>query len=128
MEYIEMPEWKELKKEKKYKEAADKLMYEIAVNLMMVHNKYSDVKYDPYTDDAVAYGTIWYARDSSDEYLSQIDDFFDISLKLSRARVDYCYEPQNKTLEEYKEIFKRTQKIKRMVIDVYNVRNKKNNW
>lgn len=128
MEYIEMPEWKEFKKQKKYKEAADKLMYEIAVNLMMVHNKYSDVKYDPYTDDAVAYGTIWYARDSSDEYLRQIDDFFDISSELEGVRIEYCYDSQNKTIDEYKEILRDTQKIRKKIISTYNKRNKKNNW
>ena len=116
MEYIEMPEWKELKKAKKYKEAADKLMYEIAVNLMMVHNKYSDVKYNPYTDDAVAYGTIWYAKDSNDNSIKEMRDFRKIANSLAGVRIEYCYEPSNKTLDEYKEILKDTIEIKKKML------------
>ena len=46
MDYVEFKEQKELKKEKKYKEAVDNLMTEIATNLLCVHNYYSDVKFD----------------------------------------------------------------------------------
>ena len=116
MEYIEMPEWKELKKAKKYKEAADKLMYEIAVNLIMVHNKYSDVKYDPYTDDAVAYGTIWYAKDSNDNPIEEMRRLRVVANALSGVRIEYCYHSSIKTLNEYKEILKDTIEIKKKML------------
>lgn len=56
MLYEEFPEWKQLKKEKKYKEAVEKLMYEIAVNLMRVSNLYCERKHDPYEEYYVACG------------------------------------------------------------------------
>ena len=56
MLYEEFPEWKQLKKEKKYKEAVEKLIYEIAVNLMRVSNLYCDDKYDPYEKYYIACG------------------------------------------------------------------------
>lgn len=56
MLYEEFPEWKQLKREKKYKETVEKLMYEIAVNLMRVSNLYCDDKYDPYKKYYIACG------------------------------------------------------------------------
>lgn len=124
MEYIEIPEWKELKKAKKYKEAADKLMYEIAVNLMMVHNKYSDVKYDPYKMCSI----LDYGKDSNENFINQIEEFLDIFLSLSSIRFEYNYEQSKKTIDDYKEILKETQNIKKVIAKVYSLRNKKNNW
>ena len=46
MEYIALNNWKELKKQKKYKEAAYALYEEIAYNLLRVHNKYSNIYLD----------------------------------------------------------------------------------
>ena len=46
MEYIALNNWKELKKQKKYKEAAYALHDEIAYNLLRVHNKYSNIYLD----------------------------------------------------------------------------------
>ena len=124
MEYIEMPEWKELKREKKYKEAADKLMYEIAVNLMMVHNKYSDVKYNPCKMCSI----LDYGKDSKRNFINQIEEFLDILFKLRDIKFEYYYEQSKKTLEDYKEIFNDAQKIRKTLINTYNERNKENNW
>lgn len=46
MEYIALNNWKELKKQKKYKEAAYALYEEVAHNLLRVHNKYSNIYLD----------------------------------------------------------------------------------
>lgn len=46
MEYITLNNWKKLKKQKKYKEAAYALYDEIAYNLLRVHNKYSNIHLD----------------------------------------------------------------------------------
>ena len=124
MEYIEMPEWKELKREKKYKEAADKLMYEIAVNLMMVHNKYSDVKYNPCKMCSI----LDYGKDSNDNPIKEMRKFRKIESFLSGNKIEYYYEPSKKTLEDYKEIFNDAQKIRKTLINTYNERNKENNW
>ena len=77
MEYIENFEWKKLYEEKKYKEAAETLNHEMAVNLLRVHNLYSDVKYDPEKEDYVAYDFILYAHNSKKELISEIKDFYD---------------------------------------------------
>ena len=79
MEYIENFEWKKLYKEKKYKEAAETLNHEMAVNLLRVHNLYSDVKYDPEKEDYVAYDFILYAHNSKKELISEIKDFYDFT-------------------------------------------------
>ena len=112
MEYIEIPEWKELKRAKKYKEAADKLMYEIAVNLMMVHNKYSDVKYNPCKMCSI----LDYGKDSNDNPIKEMRKFRKIESFLSGNKIEYYYEPSKKTLEDYKEILKDTEKLKKKLI------------
>ncbi len=82
MLYEEFPEWKQLKKEKKYKEAVEKLMYEIAVNLIKVSNLYCERKHDPYEEYYVACGPC-YGENMNRQKEKKIYDFMDIAIDLS---------------------------------------------
>ena len=87
MEYIENLEWEKLYKEKKYKEAVEALNHEMAVNLLRVHNLYSDVKYDPEKKEYIAYGTPLYAKNSKNEFISEIEEFCDLSYELDERDI-----------------------------------------
>lgn len=82
MLYEEFPEWKQLKKEKKYKEAVEKLMYEIAVNLMRVSNLYCDDKYDPYEKYYIACGPC-YGENMNGRKEKKLYYFMDSAIDLS---------------------------------------------
>lgn len=86
MVYEEFPEWKQLKKEKKYKEAAEKLMYEISVNMMRVSNLYCDDKYDPYEKYYIACGPC-YGENMNGKKEEKLYNFIDISCELSCYRL-----------------------------------------
>lgn len=84
MEYEENIEYKNLIKEKKYKEAAEIINYEIAVNLLRVHNLYSDVKYDVEEKEYIAYGSQLYAKNSNGEIISEMKKFLVLSVELGQ--------------------------------------------
>lgn len=86
MVYEEFPEWKQLKKEKKYKEAVEKLMYEISVNMMRVSNLYCDDKYDPYEKYYIACGPC-YGENIDGKKEKKLYGFIDISCELSCYRL-----------------------------------------
>ncbi len=78
MVYEEFPEWKQLKKEKKYKEAVEKLMYEIAVNLIKVSNLYCERKHDPYEEYYVACGPC-YGENMNRQVEERVYDYIPIA-------------------------------------------------
>lgn len=69
------------KKGKKYKEAVEKLMYEIAVNLMKVSNLYCERKHDPYKEYYVACGSC-YGQNINWLVDEKLYDYTDISISL----------------------------------------------
>ena len=87
MDYVEFKEWKELKK---YKEAVDNLVTEIATNLLCVHNYYSDVKFDLEKQDYKAYGNIDSAKKSKNKPIEEMRDLRVTSHELSHLRMTYC--------------------------------------
>ncbi len=86
MIYEEFPEWKQLKREKKYVEAVEKLIYEIAVNLMRVSNLYCERKYDPYEEYCMAYSA-YYGKNMNGRREEKLHNFMDISCELSCYRI-----------------------------------------
>ncbi len=82
MVYEEHPEWKKLLKEKKYKEATQALMREIGINLMRVHNLYSDNKVDVYSEYKVAFGP-FFGETSNESNKNKISQYLKYNLKLS---------------------------------------------
>ena len=112
MEYIENLEWKKLYKEKKYKEAVEALNYEMAVNLLRVHNLYSDVKYDPEKEDYVAYDFTLYAQNSQGETIIEIKDYYNQSLMLEMIDTGLCH---LKNFKEEKYIYNSSLKLRKKI-------------
>ena len=112
MEYKENLEWKKLYKEKKYKEAAETLNHEMAVNLLRVHNLYSDVKYDPEKEDYVAYDFTLYAQNSQGETIIEIKDYYNQSLMLEMIDTGLCH---LKNFKEEKYIYNSSLKLRKKI-------------
>ena len=121
MEYKENLEWKKLYKDKKYKEAAETLNHEMAVNLLRVHNLYSDVKYDPEKEDYVAYDFILYAHNSKKELISEIKDFYDQTFRIRVLDTGLCH---LKGLEEEKYIYNSSLKLRKKIKTLFKKYNK----
>lgn len=64
MEYEEILEWKKYAKDKDYEKAAKAINHEIAVNLLKVHNLYSDINYDIEKKEHIVYCSLLYGRNS----------------------------------------------------------------
>ena len=112
MEYKENLEWKKLYKEKKYKEAVEALNYEMAVNLLRVHNLYSDVKYDPEKKEYIAYGIPLYAKNSKNELISEIEEFYDYSCILDFQDTGIFY---SKGIKEEKNVYNSSLKLRKKI-------------
>ena len=112
MEYKENLEWKKLYKDKKYKEAAETLNHEMAVNLLRVHNLYSDVKYDPEKKEYIAYGIPLYAKNSKNELISEIEEFYDYSCILDFQDTGIFY---SKGIKEEKNVYNSSLKLRKKI-------------
>ncbi len=76
MEYIALNNWKELKKQNKYKEAAYALHDEIAYNLLRVHNRYSNIYLDENKYFEIGDLAFLYKMENNEKInLSFLDDF-----------------------------------------------------
>ena len=110
MEYRERVEGKKLYKEKKDKGAVEALNYEMAVNLLRVHNLYSDVKYDPEKEDYVAYDFTLYAQNSQGETIIEIKDYYNQSLMLEIIDTGLCH---LKNFKEEKNVYNSSLKLRK---------------
>lgn len=80
MEYLYNNDWKELKKQKKYHEAAKMLADEIALNCVRVHNKYSDIKLNEIPDNVASLDL---CMNSKREFIKEIEEIEDIAGEIS---------------------------------------------
>ena len=91
MEYIALNNWKELKKQKKYKEAAYALYEEIAYNLLRVHNKYSNIYLDEnkyFLAGSLNFLMKYYGEEK--KYIDELREFEDIDTIIDGSIA--CYE------------------------------------
>lgn len=116
MEYVELEEWKKFKKEKKYKEAVEILEDEMAINLIRVHNYYSDVKYDEKKDLGIAFGTIDYAKDSKFKFIEEMTEFSKLSSELSMMDLSYLDILEDSIWGTFKEVLKDGEKLRKKII------------
>lgn len=116
MEYVEFEEWKKLEKEKNYKEACEKLANEIAINLVRVHNYYSDVKYDEETQLGLAYGSIDYAKNSKFKFIEEMTEFSKLSSELSMLDLAYWDVVEDSIWGTFKEVLKDGEKLRKKVM------------
>ena len=116
MEYVELEEWKKFKKEKKYKEAVEILEDEMAINLIRVHNYYSDVKYDEKKDLGIAFGTIDYAKDSKFKFIEEMTEFSKLSSELSMMDLSYLDILEDSIWGTFKEVLKDGENLRKKII------------
>lgn len=91
MEYIALNNWKELKKQKKYKESAYALYDEIAYNLLRVHNKYSNIYLDEnkyFLAGSLNFLMKYYGEEK--KYIDELREFEDIDTIIDGSIA--CYE------------------------------------
>ena len=116
MEYLYNNEWKELKKQKRYKEAAKILADEIALNCVRVHNKYSDIKMNEIPDNVAS---LDFGRNSTNKRIEKIETIYEIGN-------DICgyvamYDAMDYEGEEYdeKDQLKRYEKIHKKFLNCF---------
>ncbi len=71
MKYLEINNWKEYEKKKEWLKAIELLQDEMAYNLLLVHNKYSDVKYDENSDREIVFIHRLYMHDSNEKLIKK---------------------------------------------------------
>ena len=82
MEYLYNNKWKELKKQKKYKEAAEILSSEIAINCIRAHNFFSDIKLEEQPGNI---GSLNFGMDSKGEYIKELEEIHYLAFMLNGA-------------------------------------------
>lgn len=118
MEYEYKNEWKQLKKEGKIREAAEVLYKEIALNLLRVHNYYSDFKYD--IEKLFQIVDLNYAYTSNEEFIDEMESFF--CLRNEAEGTEAMFSEMDYDGEAYKQEDKLKMyiKIQKKLIDLYN--------
>ena len=117
MEYIENPKCEELKKQGKIREAAEQLKKEIQLNLIRVHNLYSDNKFE----ETKLYKTVSsdYARNKDRELIYKIKEYWRIAGVISG--IDGMYTEMDADKEKYdeKEKYEEYLKEKKKLVKLY---------
>ena len=86
MEYLYNNKWKELKKQKKYKEAAEILSSEIAINCIRAHNFFSDIKLEEQPGNI---GSLNFGMDSKGEYIKELEEIHYLAFMLDGTLMYY---------------------------------------
>lgn len=111
MEYLYNNEWKELKKQKKYKEAAEILSSEIAINCIRAHNYFSDVKLEEQPGNI---GSLNFGLNSDGNFIKDFEKILNLAYMLDGTIMYYEEEKiengdvnYKKSLNEYEKIHKK---------------------
>ncbi|MGN1013059.1 MAG: hypothetical protein ACI4ON_04445 [Clostridia bacterium] len=117
MEYIENPKCEELKKQGKIREAAEQLKKEIQLNLIRVHNLYSDNKFRE--DELFEATSSDYARNKDRELIYKIKEYWRIAGVISG--IDGMYTEMDADKEKYneEEKYKEYLKEKKKLVKLY---------
>lgn len=122
MKYVEINNWKEYEKKKEWLKSIELLQYEIAYNLLLVHNKYSDVKYDTDSDIYIVCIHRLYVHDSNEKLIEKMKKIYEFSLKFSLWKIEYerCLENEDNLYDENDQIYclKNTIKLKKVLIKI----------
>lgn len=123
MEYIENPKCEELKKQGKIREAAEQLKKEIQLNLIRVHNLYSDNKFRE--DELFEATSSDYARNKDRELIYKIKEYWRIAGVISG--IDGMYTEMDADKEKYneEEKYKEYLKEKKKLVKLYKKELKK---
>ena len=117
MEYIENPKCEELKKQGKIREAAEQLKKEIQLNLIRVHNLYSDNKFRE--DELFEATSSDYASLKNGDLIEEIEEYWIIARVISG--IDGMYTEMDADKEKYdeKEKYKEYLKEKKKLVKLY---------
>ena len=122
MKYVEINNWKEYEKKKEWLKAIELLQDEMAYNLLLVHNKYSDVKYDENSDREIVFIHRLYMHDSNEKLIKKMEKIYEFSLEFSLWKIEYerCLENEDNLYDEEDQIFclKNTIKLKKNLIGI----------
>lgn len=122
MKYLEINNWKEYEKKKEWLKAIELLQDEMAYNLLLVHNKYSDVKYDENSDREIVFIHRLYMHDSNEKLIKKMEKIYEFSLEFSLWKIEYerCLENEDNLYDEEDQIFclKNTIKLKKTLIGI----------
>lgn len=122
MKYLEINNWKEYEKKKEWLKAIELLQDEMAYNLLLVHNKYSGVKYDENSDREIVFIHRLYMHDSNEKLIKKMEKIYEFSLEFSLWKIEYerCLENEDNLYDEEDQIFclKNTIKLKKTLIGI----------
>ncbi len=111
MEYLYNNKWKELKKQKKYKEAAEILSSEIAINCIRAHNLFSDIKLEEQPGNI---GSLNFGLNSDGNFIKDFEKILNLAYMLDGTIMYYEEEKiengdvnYKKSLNEYEKIHKK---------------------
>ena len=111
MEYLYNNKWKELKKQKKYKEAAEILSSEIAINCIRAHNLFSDIKLEEQPGNI---GSLNFGLNSDRNFIKDFEKILNLAYMLDGTIMYYEEEKiengdvnYKKSLNEYEKIHKK---------------------
>jgi len=121
MEYEEILDWKKYAKDKDYENAAKAINHEIAVNLLKVHNLYSDDKVDINEQEYIAYSSMYYGRNSKGKIIKEMEAFWNISIDLSNSDIGIN---RSDIEEEFKIEYKNSLNIRKKTMKLFKKHNK----
>ena len=102
--------------------AIELLQDEMAYNLLLVHNKYSGVKYDENSDREIVFIHRLYMHDSNEKLIKKMEKIYEFSLEFSLWKIEYerCLENEDNLYDEEDQIFclKNTIKLKKTLIGI----------
>ena len=111
MEYLYNNEWKELKKQKKYKEADEILSSEIAIDCIRAHNLFSDIKLEEQPGNI---GSLNFGLNSDGNIIKDFEKILNLAYMLDGTIMYYEEEKiengdvnYKKSLNEYEKIHKK---------------------
>lgn len=122
MKYVEIHNWKEYENKKEWLKAIELLQDEMAYNLLVAHNKYSDVKYDENSDREIVYIHRFYGHDSNKKIIEKMKKVYEFSLEFGLWRIEYerCLENEEGLYDEKDQIYclENTVKLKEILIRI----------
>ena len=113
MEYLYNNEWKKLKKQKKYKEAAEILSSEIAINCIRAHNFFSDIKLEEQPGNI---GSLNFGMDSKGEYIKELEEIHYLAFMLNGAIYYLDVNISKNDVKEDKEYLLKFEKYKKKIL------------
>ena len=116
MEYLYNNKWKELKKQKKYKEAAEILSSEIAINCIRAHNLFSDIKLEEQPGNI---GSLNFGLNSDRNFIKDFEKILNLAYMLDGTIMYYEEEKIENGDVNYKKSLNEYEKYQKELIRIF---------